>query len=220
LLGEYSDLRLYKEKLMNGALYLHEPDKFDIQVKLPDRKPIAAFVGRLVKEKGILDFLQAIPMIVSKNPNVKILVVGTGILDDMVGRMVADLGWSDKVTWVKWIEPHKMPELLNKIKLLVVPSYEEGLPNIILEAMGCGTPVLASRAGGIPDIVKEGCTGFILSNITADTIAHDVDRAINSPCLEILTFNAKELIKQEYSLDASITRYEKIIEKVGDIHKS
>ena len=73
------------------------------------------------------------------------------------------------VTLVGWISHDELPSYLNMLKLLVVPSYTEGLPNIVIEAMSCGTPVLATPVGGVPDLIEDGITGFILEDNFPET---------------------------------------------------
>jgi len=97
------------------------------------------------------------------------------------------------------------------MKLLVVPSYVEGLPNIVLESMACGTPVLATPVGGIPDVIRDRETGFIMEDNSPECIAKNVERALNHPALEQITINARALIEKEYSYEASVERYRNML---------
>ena len=83
------------------------------------------------------------------------------------------------------------------MKLLVMPSYYEGLPATVLEAMACGTPVLATGVGAIPDIVKEGETGFIIGDLSPERLADDIVRALGHPELPLISRNGAALIDRE-----------------------
>ena len=102
-------------------------------------------------------------------------------------------------------------DYLNELKLLVLPSYTEGLPNIMLEAMACGTPVLATPVGAIPDVIKDGETGFIMENNSPERIAENVIRALNDSNLDIIVKNARELVEKDFTYEAAVERYRKIL---------
>ena len=116
-----------------------------------------------------------------------------------------------KVKFVGWISHDELPRYLNELKLLVLPSYTEGLPNIMLEAMACGTPVLATLVGAIPDIIKDGETGFIMENNSPECIAQNIIRALNHPNLERIAQNARALVEREFTFEKAVERYEKIV---------
>ncbi|MFC1994375.1 glycosyltransferase, partial [Chloroflexota bacterium] len=106
------------------------------------------------------------------------------------------------------------PGYLNDLKLLILPSYSEGLPKSVIEAMACGTPVLATSVGGIPDVIKDGETGFIMEDNSPETIAQNVVRALNNPNLEQITQNARKLVEQEYSCEIIVGKYKQALEMV------
>ena len=112
------------------------------------------------------------------------------------------------------INHKEITDYLNEAKLVVLPSYGDGLPNIVLEAMACGTPALATPVGGIPDVIKDGETGFIIEDNTPECIARNVIRALSHPDLEKITKNARTLIEKEYTLEAAVERYKKILENI------
>jgi glycosyltransferase involved in cell wall biosynthesis len=95
-----------------------------------------------------------------------------------------------------------------------MPSFDEGLPNLILEAMGCGTPVLTTTVGAIPDLVIDGETGFLLKERTPIEIATSILEVMDYPDLSSITYQAKSTLDQSYSFSASIVRYQAIIDKM------
>ena len=80
--------------------------------------------------------------------------------------------------------------------------------------MGCGTPVLATPVGGIPDVIKDGETGFILEDNLPECIAENVIRALNHQNLEKIAKNARKVIEDEYTYEAAVERYRKILKEL------
>ena len=217
-LGTYKDLIPFRSKLCNGALFLETPERFTITVPVSRREERVGFIGRLVEEKGILDFIRAIPLVLEHRPELQILIVGTGILDPTVEAALAYQPWASHVRWLHRIDHAQIPEVMNQLKLLVVPSSDEGLPNIILEAMGCGTPVLATAAGGIPDLVIHEETGFMLADKSPEAIAEAITQALSYPDLERITTRAKAYGEKVYSLEGACRRYKAVLDRmVGDV---
>jgi glycosyltransferase involved in cell wall biosynthesis len=105
-------------------------------------------------------------------------------------------------------------DYLNELKLFVLPPYTEGLTTGVLEAMACGTPVLATSVGAIPDVIKDGETGFIMENNSQECIAENVIRVLNYPNLDRIVKNARELVEKEFSYEAAVERYRKIVEEL------
>ena len=104
--------------------------------------------------------------------------------------------------------------MLNELKLFVLPSYSEGLPTAILEAMVCSTPVLATPVGGIPDLIKDEETGFIMKMNSPACIAENIMRALEHPDLEMIVENAKELVEREFTYEAAVKRWKEILEEL------
>jgi glycosyltransferase involved in cell wall biosynthesis len=213
-LGVCRDLVPFRSKLCNGALFLDEPEHFQVKTQVNRRQNLVGYVGRLAAEKGVLEFVQAIPLALQQQSDLNFLIIGMGELEAVLDEFVQGKPWVPQVKRLKWIDHEQIPNNLNQLKLLVLPSYSEGLPNVALEAMGCGTPVLASSVGGIPDLITDGETGFLLRDNSPPAIADGIVRAVNDPRLEIITQQARALIKRDYDLGAATKRYEIIIHAV------
>ncbi len=115
------------------------------------------------------------------------MIIGDGDLKSNVNKYLSQNGLENNVKLVGWSSHEDLPKYLNSLKLLVIPSYTEGLPNIMLEGMACGTPVLATGVGAIPDIINDEKTGFIMENNSPECIAKKTFSALwNTQILKIL----------------------------------
>jgi glycosyltransferase involved in cell wall biosynthesis len=201
-------LERYKHKISIAHEHFLDFDRFKLQKPLNERDNLVGYIGRLSQEKGILNFMEAIPKVVETRDKATFLIVGAGQLRPQVEEYANKL--NNKVKFVGWIPHDELPEYLNKLKLLVLPSYTEGLPNIMLEAMACGTPVLATPVGATPDIIKDGETGFIMENNSPECIAENIVRAVNHPNLEQIARNAHALVEREFTHEAAVEGYKNI----------
>ena len=107
------------------------------------------------------------------------MIGGSGPLFDEVKTYLKDAGISEFVDLLGWIHHDELPKYLCSLRLLIIPSFTEGLPNIMLEAMASGTPVLATPVGAIPDIIIDKKTGFIMENNSPPCIAKNVKRVFS-----------------------------------------
>ena len=179
--------------------------------RLRDRVYDAGFVGRLIREKGALEFIKSLPLVL-KDKRVKVIVIGDGDLRNEIEHMLVKNNIQSKVKLLGWVENKQLPLYLNDIRMVVVPSDYEGLSNLVLESMACGTPVLATPVGGTPDVIRDEVTGFIMEDNSPGCIARNVLRVLSHPNLEQVSENARALIEQEYTYQAAVERYRKILE--------
>lgn len=208
-LTAWLELGRYQKKVFTqGALFV-DTNLFTPKKNIRERGNVVTYVGRLSAEKGIINFARAIPLVASQHSDVEFVIVGTGILLSKVEEELRD--FASRVKIAGWIAHEKLPDFLNETKLLVVPSYTEGLPNIVLEAMACNTLVLATSVGGIPDIIIDGETGFLLENNSPECIAIRVIEALNHPNPEQITGNARVLVENKYTYEAALARYRAIL---------
>ena len=211
---QFHDLERYENKIVvNGALYI-DLALFKPKIEVMERKNVIGYIGRLSPVKGVTNFVKAIPLISKERDDLEFLIVGDGPLLNEIKNKLKNKESYDKVELTGWIPHNELSDCLNELKLLVLPSNTEGLPNIVLEAMACGTPVLATPVGGVPDVIKDGKTGFIMEGNMPECITRNVIRALNHPDLEKITKNACALIETEYTYEAAVERYRKILENI------
>ncbi len=173
---------------------------------------MVGYIGRLSHEKGVFNFVESIPLIHEYD----FVIIGDGSLRSNITEYIIENNLSDKVKFTDWIPHDQLPDYLNKLKLLVLPSYTEGLPNIMLEAMACGTPVLATSVGAIPDVIKDGETGFLLENNSPECIAETALKILHMPDdkLEKVSDNARALVEEKFTFEAAVERWSEIMEGI------
>jgi glycosyltransferase involved in cell wall biosynthesis len=174
----------YKHKLLPIGLLPIDFNKFRVSKKYSERRKVIVFISRLIREKGTVEFVKSIYIVSRKLKNSYFIIGGDGKLIEWVRKEASKLNNSHgaRVQVVGWIG-EDLPDYLNEAKLLVLPTFEEGLPRIVCESMACGTPVLAYSSGGIRDIIKDGETGFILSSIDPIYIGNKVVELLSDDSL-------------------------------------
>lgn len=215
LIDEWNMTR-FDDKTFVASEHIIDIDKFRIVTDYSERQDVIGFVGRLSPEKGILDFLNSIPYVLQKRPGIVFLIGGDGELRPTVESFLKKNRLESKVDFRGWIPHEELPATLNRLKLLVLPSRSEGLPNIILESMACGTLVLTTPVGAIPDIVQDSSTGFIMNDNSATTIGEEVLRILNCPEPERITTNARALITAEFTREKAIKKWQAVVHHVGE----
>jgi glycosyltransferase involved in cell wall biosynthesis len=133
--------------------------------------PVVGFVGRIEPRKGPLDLVRAAPLIRRTIPNARVVVVGSDPFgsDPAYTRSVTD---SPEIELHPWSE--NAPGLLRHLDVLVLPSYEEPFGTVLAEAMVVGTPVVATRVGGLAEVVDDGVTGRLIEPGAPDRLAEAV----------------------------------------------
>src|SRR4051794_27248004 len=122
--------------------------------------PVVGFVGRLVPRKGALDLVSAAPAIRAARPDVRVVVVGDDPYEDEEAEYAAAVRASAKVDHVGRVA--EAAGILGHLDVLVLPSRQEPFGTVVAEAMAAGTPVVATRVDGLPELVEDGVTGALV----------------------------------------------------------
>lgn len=208
------DLSMYRNKILIAHEHFFDLNLFTVTTPLADRPPLIGYIGSLGEVKGVLNFTLALPTTLNDQQDLRVLIGGDGDLKETIASSLQEQGVSTRVDLPGWISHDDLPRYLNQLRLLVLPSYTEGLPNIMLEAMACGTPVLATPVGAIPDVIVDGKTGFIMENNTPECIAENVIRALNSPDLERIAEAGKRYVEENFTFDKTVKNWKRILEEI------
>ena len=145
-----------------------------------DKEYDAIFIGRLEKNKGIDLLLETASKLKTQILNFKMIIIGSGPLKENLKFKIKNLKLQDVVLLYGWAKDQKeIAELLNRSKILIMPSYNEGGPRVVVEALACGVPVLATNVGIVPDLLKNGSGGEIIA-WKADDIAQKASELLNN----------------------------------------
>ena len=208
------DLEKYKRKIKIARHHFIDFDTFRMIIKPSERPNMIGYIGRMNFEKGFENFLDSLSAVFESEKNLKILIGGDGPLKQLIPYKISKETLETNVVIKNWIPQKELPEIYNSLKLLIIPSYTEGLSNVLLEAMACGTPVLAMPVGAIPEIIKDGETGYILENNSPDCIAKNITRALKDPNLQNIALNAKRMIETEFTFEIAVKQWKRILDNI------
>jgi glycosyltransferase involved in cell wall biosynthesis len=119
------------------------------------------FLGQLGEHKGVYDLLRAVANLRKNIPKVKLLLAGNGPQEGIRAAVLA-LGLQGNVEILGWVAGEKKSDLLRRSAIYALPSYAEGMPMSVLEAMAAGVPIVATAVGGIPEAITHGREGFLV----------------------------------------------------------
>ena len=185
-----------------------ELDRFPFRPPAPPAPGTAlrvAAVGRLVPKKGFEVLLRALAALVDSGVEVTAVIAGEGELGDSLAALVRELGLGERVQLPGALTQSEVRSLLHGSHVLVAPCVPaadgnvDGLPTVVLEAMACGTPVVATAVTGMPEVVRDGETGILLPPGDAQALARALrGLADGSVDPAPLAAGARALIEEEF----------------------
>jgi len=161
------------------------------------------WVGRMTEEKGVDYLIHAMKKVVSSYPDASLRLVGDGPLRSDLETLTNELDLRERVEFAGESPHSELSEMYAWCDLVVMPSLSEGLPTVLPEAMATGRPVVASRVGGIPELLKHGETGYLVSPERVDELAGSIIELLGKPDLmEKMGAASHELVESTHSWGA------------------
>jgi len=179
------------------------------------------FVGRLVEKKGVQFLLEAMPAVLEKHPTVRLILAGSGPMEQELRLQVQRLRISESVDFLGMVSQAKLPELYRKAALAIFPFViaksgdQEGFGLVQVEAMGCECPVIVGDLPAIHDIVYHEENGFLVSSGNAGLLAEAIIELLDDSDLRFrLARNGRKRVMEKFDWDVIAEKYAVLYDKL------
>ncbi|SRR5712692_9620457 len=204
-----------KIRVVHNACLIEHPSNDDVAAWRSDAPAVIGVVGRLSPEKGVDIALRVHRLVTQRRKDARLWIVGEGPAEATLKARAAELGIVSSVEWLGYREDPS--DLYRQMTVLLIPSRSEGLPNVALEAMAHGIPVVASAVGGVPEVVSDGATGFLASAEDAGRLAAAVVQLLQDAALRRqFGQQARKDVTSLFSLDARLRALAGIYEEMTE----
>jgi glycosyltransferase involved in cell wall biosynthesis len=178
------------------------------------------FLGHVGKRKGIFELLKALSLLKDSFPHVKLAICGDGQLDS-ARKMVDELGIGSNVEFHGWIGADQRAREFARASIFTLPSYDEGLPMAMLEAMAAGKAIVVTPVGGIPEVVKDRENGLLVPPGDASALAQALREILEDSSLgKILAENAVRTVEARFSPPVVLGQLSRIYEDLKAVRQS
>ena len=188
-------------------------EAFDLPWNIPPGKPVMLFAGRLIREKGIFELLEATANVKAQIP-CHLIMAGDGPCDRQVQQRIAELDLKDCVTLAGYLTADQMPSDYRQANIFVLPTYSEGFPTVITEAMNAGLPVITTPIRGMADHLEDGTHAIFVPPMNPPAVADAILRLlVDKPLCEKMGLANREKVL-EFSPDRVGRQYLDVLENV------
>lgn len=180
------------------------------------REPMVLFLGRLEREKGVFDLLEAVAKIAERVPGIRLVLCGAGSARQALQRLAEQRGIGALVAFPGWVDGQAKADLLQRAGVFVLPSFAEGMPMAVLEAMAAATPVVASRVGAVAEMLEGGASGFVVEPGNVPLLGEAILSAlIDANATAAMTERASIRVRSAYAADVVIAHLRQCYSEVS-----
>lgn len=175
------------------------------------RSRIVGAAGRFSPEKGFANLLGAASKVIRADPGIGFVIFGEGRLRGPLEQQIAEQGLTGKVILPGFRDD--LDKFIPAFDLLSLPSYTEGLPNIALESLAAGVPVVATEVGGIPEVVQDGISGYLVPPGNQNALAERIlDMLLSSDCGKSMGEQGREYVRTHFSFATQAIAYQRLFD--------
>ncbi|MBW1716366.1 MAG: glycosyltransferase family 4 protein [Deltaproteobacteria bacterium] len=172
---------------------------------------VVGTIGWLLPIKGPLCLLKAMGIVWQTRPQIQLVYVGKGDLEQDLRKEAYRIGVFDKVRFLGWRDD--IPEIMQILDIFVLPSLNEGMGRVLVEAMAAGKPIVGSNVGGIPDLVKDGQNGFLVESCDSNSLSFAIKKLLDNKKMREEMGEKGRAMAGDYSV-------EKMIEEIDGLYAS
>jgi glycosyltransferase involved in cell wall biosynthesis len=174
----------------------------------------------LVPSKGVQVLLEAFARVREARPDAQLILIGAGHAEDRFRSLVKTLGLDQSVRFVAPIPQAQLAAWMRAAVCLVLPSFSEGLGRVVLEAMACGRPAIGTKVGGIPELIQDGVTGYLVPSGDSVALAHCMLRLLQDSALaDAMGARGRERSKALFSEHEYFRGYTEVVSLAEGIAK-
>lgn len=175
------------------------------------------FLGELGQRKGGYDFAGIVENVAKRYPDARFVFGGSGSKEDesRIKEMLTSKGLMEKCLFPGWVRDAKKDRLLQESTLFMLPSYQEGLPMAILDAMAYGLPIVSTNVGGIPQLIQDGKGGYLAEPGDCQKIADGICKILdNKDDYSKFSKESYRIARDEFGFDAHLSKLEAVYEEL------
>jgi len=174
------------------------------------------YIGRLVPEKGQAVLLEAVALLAARGHLVDVTLAGEGALRGDLEGLAEQLGIAPRVSFLGAVGQDRLRELYEAASIFCLPSFAEGVPVVLMEAMAMELPVVSTRIAGIPELIEDGVGGFLVAPGRPDELAGRLESLLSDPSLrQELGARGREAVLREFDAERSAVQlYELFVERL------
>ena len=173
-------------------------------------------VGRLAPAKGYPILLEAVAALAAAGRNIHLTLVGEGPERSRLAEQAGRLGILDKVVFAGWKTQTDLHDLYRNSDLCVLSSFAEGIPVVFMEAMALGVPCVAPRIAGIPELIRDGIEGFLVTPASVEELAGAIGDMMDKPGMRRqMALSSRERVVEKYNLHKNAAHLAAIFSRYG-----
>ena len=195
-------------KFENSDKYREETRK---RYNINDNEIVIGVVGRLTEQKDPMTSIKAFKLVQEQNKNVKFMFIGSGEMENDVLEYARQNNMEDKIIITGWVQ--NVEKYIPALDIAILPSKWEGFGLVIIEYMACNKPIIASKVGGIMNIIKNEDNGILIEKENEESLKKGIEKYINDPVYKNNTINYnKEYMKENYNIKDVVKKHIDILE--------
>lgn len=169
-------------------------------------------VGRLCEQKGQLLLLDACNILAKSGISFNLILAGDGEMRSVIEQKIKEYDLLDRVKITGWLSSAQVKEILHLSRCMVLPSFAEGLPVVIMEAMASGTPVISTSIAGIPELIKDNESGYLITAGSIDELVNSIKHVLLCPDSQLvnITLKAQNAVRENHSIKHEVSKLKTI----------